>query len=53
MPPAGFEPAIIASESQQTTPEDRAVTGIGECERVCVYVCVCVCHRVEYRVGDI
>jgi len=29
MLPAGFEPAIPASERQQTQPLDGAVTGIG------------------------
>ena len=29
MPPAGFEPAVPASERPPTHPVDRAVTGIG------------------------
>jgi hypothetical protein len=34
MPPAGFEPAIPASERQHTQALDRAATGIGGCEDV-------------------
>jgi len=49
MPPAGFEPAVVASEWQQTD----ALTP--RCHRHrCVCVCVCVCiHCGKYKVGGI
>ena len=47
--PAGFEPAIPASERSQTHALDRAANGTGAIICVCVCVCVCVCLCVELR----
>jgi len=56
MPPAGFEPAIPASERSQTHDLDLPDTGIDfACAflhvYVCVCVCVCVCREREERRG--
>jgi hypothetical protein len=38
MPPAGFEPAIPAGERPQTYALDRAATGIGVVECMCMWL---------------
>jgi hypothetical protein len=43
MPPAGLEPAIPASERQQTHALERAATGIDNEVNIHIFVIICEC----------